>query len=160
MDSDKQNLHTMLNKLKLFFEHHIALSDSLEPTEQRLHIACAALFIEMIHMDNEEHPQEQEVLFKQLQRLFSISAEQATDLIELASAERSQMTDYFQFTSLINKEFSLEQKSQLIKTMWQIAYADGELDAHEEFLVRKMADLLHVPHLEFIRTKHQSKVEK
>ncbi len=149
----------MLNKLKLFFENNIALTDSGQSTEQRLHIACAALFIEMIHMDNKEHPQERTVLHTQLQRLFSISAEQASSLIELASAERAQMTDYFQFTSLINKQFSLEQKSQLIKTLWQIAYADGELDAHEEFLVRKMADLLHVPHLEFIKTKHQSKTE-
>jgi len=56
---------------------------------------------------------------------------------------------------LINKGFTQEQKVTLIKTLWQIAYADGELDKYEEHMVRKMADLLHVPHLEFIKTKNQ-----
>jgi uncharacterized tellurite resistance protein B-like protein len=35
-----------------------------------------------------------------------------------------------------------------------VALADREIHHHEEALVRRLADLLHVPHREFIRAKH------
>jgi len=65
------------------------------------------------------------------------------------------LTDYFQFTSLINKECSLEQKVRLIESLWKIAFIDGALDMNEEYLVRKIADLLHVPHIDFIMAKNR-----
>ena len=39
--------------------------------------------------------------------------------------------------------------------LWRVAYADGCLDPYEEALVRKIADLIYVPHRDFIRTKHR-----
>jgi uncharacterized tellurite resistance protein B-like protein len=73
----------------------------------------------------------------------------------LAEQQRKQATDYFQFTSLINKEYSLEQKVRLIESLWKIAFIDGVLDMNEEYLVRKIADLLHVPHTAFIMAKNR-----
>lgn len=145
----------MLNQIKLFFDQHIALPVPNQNTEEDLHLACAALFIEMMHMDDKEQAEEQEMILNRVTDIFSLSIEEANSLISLATQERTQSIDYYQFTSLINKEFSQIQKITLIKTLWQIAYADGELDQYEEHMVRKMADLLHVPHIEFMKTKHQ-----
>jgi len=39
--------------------------------------------------------------------------------------------------------------------LWQIAYADACLDRYEEALVRKIAELIHVPHREFMQAKHR-----
>ncbi len=58
-----------------------------------------------------------------------------------------------EFTSLINKRCSLGEKIRFIQSLWQIAYADGELDPQEEYLVRKIVDLLSVPHTDFILAK-------
>lgn len=145
----------MLNKIKLFFEQHIVLSTQDSLTEESLHLACAALFVEMMHMDDKVDENEQNTILNSLCENFSLSNEEANTLISLATQEYKQTTDYYQFTSLINKGFTQEQKVMLIKSLWQIAFADGELDKHEEYMVRKMADLLHVTHLEFIKTKHQ-----
>ena len=73
----------------------------------------------------------------------------------LAAAQRTQATDYYQFTSLINRGFSYTQKITLIQLLWEVAFSDGELDIYEEHLVRKIADLLHISHMDFIKTKHQ-----
>lgn len=73
----------------------------------------------------------------------------------LAEQQRKQATDYFQFTSLINKGYSLEQKIGLIESLWKIAFIDGVLDMNEEYLVRKIADLLYVPHTAFIMAKNR-----
>jgi uncharacterized tellurite resistance protein B-like protein len=84
-----------------------------------------------------------------------LTAEQTTLLLALADQQRKQATDYFQFTSLINKEYSVEQKVGLIESLWKIAFVDGVLDIDEEYLVRKIANLLYVPHSAFIMAKNR-----
>ncbi|MGZ8175121.1 MULTISPECIES: tellurite resistance TerB family protein [Methylobacter] len=145
----------MLNQIKLFFTQHIALSASEHTLEEKLQLATVVLFLEMMYMDDKVDPKEQEVILSLVHQSFSLTAEQATSLIELAEQHRKQATDYFQFTSLINKEYSLEQKVRLIESLWKIAFIDGVLDMNEEYLVRKIADLLHVPHTAFIMAKNR-----
>ncbi|MFA5019409.1 MAG: TerB family tellurite resistance protein [Methylobacter sp.] len=145
----------MLNQIKLFFTQHIALSASENTLEEKLQLAIVVLFLEMMYMDDKVDPKEQEVILSLVHQNFSLTAEQATSLIELAEQQRKQATDYFQFTSLINKEYSLEQKVRLIESLWKIAFIDGVLDMNEEYLVRKIADLLHVPHTAFIMAKNR-----
>ena len=150
----------MINQIKLFFEQHLALSAPEGTSEDKLQLATIALFLEMMHMDDKVEPKEQEVILSMIQQNFSLTAEQANSLIALAEQQRKQATDYYQFTSLINKEYSLEQKVRLIEALWKIAFIDGVLDMHEEYLVRKIADLLHVPHTAFIMAKNRIEPEK
>lgn len=145
----------MLNQIKLFFEQHLALSAPESTSEDKLQLATIVLFLEMMHMDDKIELKEQAVILSLIQRNFSLTAEQATALIELAEQQRKQAIDYFQFTSLINKECSQEQKIRLIESLWKIAFVDGVLDMNEEYLVRKIADLLHVPHTAFIMAKNR-----
>jgi uncharacterized tellurite resistance protein B-like protein len=64
-----------------------------------------------------------------------------------------QASDYFQFTSLINRHFTQEQKQRVIELMWRVAYSDASLSAHENHLMRKVADLLHITHGDYIAAK-------
>lgn len=145
----------MLNQIKLFFEQHLALSAPEDKSEGKLQLAAIALFLEMMAMDDNTKPIEQETILALVQQNFSLTDERATSLMALAEQQRKQATDYFQFTSLINKTYSLEQKIQLIESLWKIAFIDGVLDIQEEYLVRKIADLLHVPHAAFIMAKNK-----
>ena len=145
----------MLNQIKLFFDEHLKLSTPEETSAEKLQLACAALFLEMMMMDDKAETKEQEAILALMRRHFALTVEQASYLIELAEKQRAQATDYFQFTSLINKTYSMEQKIQLVESLWKIAFIDGELDMHEEYLVRKIADLLYVSHTAFIMTKQR-----
>lgn len=149
----------MLNQIKLFFEQHIALPSPADANQENLQIACAALLIEMMHMDDQVQQEEQASIVSRLESLFSLSPEQTSDLITLADQQRTAATDYFQFTHLINRQFSTEQKLKLIESMWRVAYADGELSMYEEYLVRKISDLLHVSHTDFIILRNRVKSE-
>lgn len=148
----------MLNQIKLFFEQHMALPPA-QSDEQNLHIACAALLIEMMHIDDELQDEERKTIVARLEELFSLTREQTRALLELAEQQRNAATDYFQFTHLINREFSSEQKIQLIEALWRVAYADEKLCMYEEHMVRKVADLLHVSHLDYIMAKNRVKAE-
>ena len=145
----------MFNQIKLFFEQHLALSAPEATTEEKLQLATIVLFLEMMHMDDKVEPKEQEIILSLIHQNFSLTAEQTDSLIELADQQRKAATDYFQFTSLINKEYSIEQKIRLIESLWKIAFIDGVLEMNEEYLVRKIADLLHVPHTDFILAKNR-----
>jgi uncharacterized tellurite resistance protein B-like protein len=150
----------MINQIRLFFEQHLALSAPEDISEEKLQLATVVLFLEMMNIDDKLEPKEQEIILSLIHQNFSLTAEQTTSLLELAEQQRKQATDYFQFTSLINKKYSLEQKARLIESLWKIAFIDGLLDMNEEYLVRKIADLLHVPHTAFIMAKNRVKPEK
>jgi uncharacterized tellurite resistance protein B-like protein len=150
----------MLNQIKLFFEQHLALLAPDDNSEETLQLATAVLFLEMMMMDDKIELKEQEAILSLIQMNFSLPPEQATSLLELAEQQRKQATDYFQFTSLINKTYSLEQKIRLIESLWKIAFIDNVLDVQEEYLVRKIAELLHVPHSAFIMAKDRVRAEK
>lgn len=131
------------------------LSAPDESLEEKLQLATVVLFLEMMYMDDKVEPKEQEIILSLIHQNFSLTAEQTTALLALAEQQRIQATDYFQFTSLINKEYNLEQKVGLIEALWKIAFVDGVLDMNEEYLVRKIADLLYVPHTAFIMAKNR-----
>ena len=145
----------MLNQIKLFFEQHLALSAPSETPEEKLQLATVALFLEMMQMDDRVEVKEQNIILSLISQNCSLTTEQSTSLLKLAEQQRTQATDYYQFTSLINKEYSQEQKVRLIESLWKIAFIDGILDIQEEYLVRKIADLLYVPHSAFIMAKNR-----
>ena len=74
-------------------------------------------------------------------------------MIEQASDRVDESTSLYEFTRVINDHYSAEQKLQLVSCMWQVAYADGNLDKYEEHLIRRVAELTYVPHQDYIRVK-------
>ena len=61
--------------------------------------------------------------------------------------------DIYQFTSKIDATFSPERKVGLIEELWRAAYSDSVLHEYEEHLIRRVADLLHLSHSQFIAAK-------
>lgn len=145
----------MIDQLKLFFEKHLLPDSSGSLPDEQLKMASAVLFLEMMHIDDDSRQPEQTMIASILQENFHLNGEQIQSLLDAAENTRHQATDYFQFTSLINKAYSLEQKIRLIEALWKIAFVDGVLDMQEEYLVRKIAELLYVPHSEFIKAKNR-----
>lgn len=146
----------MLNRIKRFFDQHLALESIAQDPEHVLRLAVGALLLEMTHMDGEVWPEQREAVENAVNTCFGLTEEETAELLSMAEAERAEATDYFQFTSLINGSYTPEQKEKLVETLWRVAYANEALHMYEEHLVRKIADLLHVPHSVFIAAKHRS----
>lgn len=147
----------MLKAITDFFSRHLLLPEDQGSTgmEHALRLATAALLIEMTRVDFEVKAVEMNRTLAVLQDHFDITAEETGELIKLAEQEADQATTYHEFTSLINREYSAEQKIRVIELLWEIACADGEIEKYEDYLVRKIADLLYVPHKAFIAAKHR-----
>lgn len=144
----------MIEHFKQFFEKHLSPPAGDEAVgADRLQLATAALLVEMSRADGKVEEDEQAAIARALRKAFDIDEEKTTELIALAESEIADATCYHQFTSLINKNFSKQQKAQVVEMLWEVAYADAEMEKYEEHLLRRLSDLLYVPHAEFIKAK-------
>ncbi|ACR13648.1 TerB family tellurite resistance protein [Teredinibacter turnerae] len=142
----------MLSAIKDFFRSELQSSPH-ETNEQRRNLACAALLLEVAIVDQKLDRSELNTLKRVLTQSFNLSNEQCEKLITLAESQQADATSTYQFTQLVNEFCTDEEKYLLIRGMWSIAYADGSLDKYEEYIIRKVAELIYVSHSQFIRAK-------
>jgi uncharacterized tellurite resistance protein B-like protein len=147
----------MLQAIKQFFEQNISLAQT-DDIDHQLKLATAALLIEMMQQDARIHEGEQNAVREVLQNNFNLTDNETLQLCELAKQELDNAVGSHQFTSLIARNYSQAEKIRIIEYLWRVAYADNHLDPLEEHMVRQIAELIYVPHRDFIRTKH--KVQK
>jgi len=141
----------MLTKLKQLFSAAEQFdSDEMLADEQ---LAVVALMIEIISIDDVEHQHEMQMLSTLLTRQFGVTAEQLAVLVQQAKQAHAKATDFYRFTSVINRRYDAEQKIQLIESLWRLAWADKSLDDLEEHVIRRLASLLYVSHKDFIAAK-------
>jgi uncharacterized tellurite resistance protein B-like protein len=145
----------VLNKLSRFIERHLQPASGASPvlSDHQKQLAVAALLIEVAIADHQFSETELTNLGVILERKFSLSRDELAELINLAKNETNHATSLHQFTQLINQYCTTEEKFRLMKAMWEMAYADGDLNKYEDYIIRKVADLIYVPHTEFIRAK-------
>jgi uncharacterized tellurite resistance protein B-like protein len=141
----------MIGALKKLFE--APALETEEQTQQRLHLAAAALLIETARADFTQGPQEQAAMDKLLCESLKLDAKAVRELVENASQRLDNSTSLYEFTRVINDYYSAAQKLDLITAMWRVAYADGNLDKYEEHLIRQVAELTYVAHADYIRAK-------
>jgi len=145
----------MLNNLKRFFQ------DALDPSSQdwagnddhALQRAAAALCIEMSRADRQVVDAEQISIGTALRECFDLADEEIDALLALAETDADEAVSLFEFTTILNQHFEHAQKVRFVEQLWRVAYADGTLEKHEAHLVKKVSDLLHLRHREYIGAK-------
>ena len=142
----------MLVSIKAFFSAELSLESS-ENEQCKIQLAAAALLIELSRADYQREPEEQAAIEAALKKGFDLDDAQLATLIDLAEQENHDATSLYQFTNLIKDEYSAEQRFELVKMLWQVAIADGEISKYEDHLIRKIADLIYLPHSQFIKAK-------
>ena len=145
----------MIDKIKNFFSKNVLEPETGLTSPDQL--ATAALLIEVMVIDVDLDDQEMQSIAGTLSNMLHLSKEQIDQLIELSKEEVADATSLYQFTKEINEHFDIEKKLSLMTAMWRVAFADGHLDKYEENIIRRVADLLHIRHSEYIRCKANAK---
>lgn len=146
----------MLRKLRRFYDTFLnPAGAATQDPEQAVRLATAALLMEMARMDECINSDERRRVTHALHSLFQLSTQESAALQDLAEQTAQEAASYHEFTALLNKQLGQEQKIKVIEYLWEVAYADDQLDKYEEHFVRKITDLLHVSHKDFIAAKHR-----
>ena len=145
----------MIARIKEFLDQLLEPGEANRKADdsRALQIATAALLLEIAHKDEHLNDVERQAMTAALHRQFSLDADELEQLIAFGQRKSREAIDYFQFTSLINKSCTAEQKIVIIENLWLVAMADSHLDALETHLIRKIADLLYVNHADYITAK-------
>lgn len=147
----------VLRAIQQFFETQIqpaAREAADQGTSQRgLQLATAALLIEMTRADFKVEESERQMVGEAVRKAFDLTPEETAELVRLADEQARRSISIYDFTRLIDRGFSLEQKKHVVELLWQVALSDAELEKHEEYLVRKIAKLIHIDHRDFIDAK-------
>ena len=145
----------MISTIRVFLRQRLQLQEISEDSDESLQTATALLLMEIARADHDISEQERVAIQRIIERQHAVTPEQALETVQAAEKQSGEVTSLHPFTSMLNRECSMEDRIGIVSLLWEVTFADGRIDAHEEHLVRRVADLLHVPHREFIRTKLQ-----
>jgi uncharacterized tellurite resistance protein B-like protein len=138
-----------------WFENLKNIINRHEPSDDShaLPRAAAVLMLEMAITDAGSEQAELDVIHQAMRTAFRLDPQELDELIDQAHQAAREAVSLHEYTRVLRTGLQPEQRAEMIEWLWRVAYADGRLDRHEELLVRRLADLLGVPHHEFIRRK-------
>jgi uncharacterized tellurite resistance protein B-like protein len=145
----------MLGKLKGVLLGDSAYKDTAPDPADRQQLALASLLVEMARADFDETQDEHSQIIDLLANHFELTSAEALELLNRAREANNKAVCLFDFTRSLHASLDADQKTEVIRLLWQVALADSKLDKYEDYLVRKVADLLFVPHGEVVRLKHE-----
>ena len=146
----------MLSRLKKLLDPAAANSADATAARRKLELATAALLVEVMRSDGIAEA-ERAAVETAVGRRFGLAGDEAQALVAEAEAEVRDAVGYYPFTSLINRHFGAADKERIVELLWQVAYVDATLSAHEQHVIRKVADLLHLSHASYVGAKLRAK---
>ncbi len=154
----------MLNVLKKLLagnqtsNSQTSLAASDLPDEDRLPaFAAAMLLFEVAWADHDMADEEIQSIKRSLHKLFDLSAENTDWIVNDARAKHEESVGLYEYTRTINEELNADEKYALIVALWQLANSDQQLEALEEHSIRRISELLYVPHAKFISAKQAAR---
>tara|TARA_E500000331_G_scaffold358167_1_gene423164 strand:+ start:34637 stop:35104 length:468 start_codon:yes stop_codon:yes gene_type:complete len=151
----------MLKKLKSIFDKSFNKDSGQDSAEREssLRLATATLLIEVVRADYEEDKDEIDEVITQLKSFFQLTEHEADLLLLEANESVDHSVSLQEFTRLLHEDLSHSEKNEIITMLWRVAFSDNNLDKYEDYVVRKIADLLYVPHRDMIRLRNEVKEE-
>ena len=128
-------------------------------TETQLQIATCALFLEIANSDDDFSIEEKVFIEKTMREEFNLDDELVMELLTLAKQQTDESVSLYEFTDIINKSFSRDEKLIILKNLWRLVFADGTLDKYEEYFMRTISKNLHLEHSDMIAAKLAAKDE-
>ena len=130
-----------------------------QPEADSVQLATAALLTQMVQADFEVQPGEQEELRRGVASLLGNEPGDTEELLRLAKHRADESVSLFDFTQVLLDQLGVEDRPKVVELLWRIAFADGDIDPHEEHLVRKVSRLLHVSQTDFIAAKQRARAD-
>lgn len=124
-----------------------------------IRMATAVLMVDVARADHVFDDSELERVLQLVRTHFRLAPEDAAELVSLAADKAEELTSAYEFTSILHQHLDADEEARIVGLLWQVAYADGQLDKYEDSLVLKISDLLHVSRGRVMRLKYDAAQE-
>ena len=132
----------MINRIKLLFSNNVQESEGAKIGQ--LEAASAALLVEAACMDGHFDEKERKKIISLMQANFGLNNEESETLVIEAQSVLEQTGDLYSFTRVIKDRFDQQERVQMIEMLWEVAFADGNVDYYESNLISRIAGLIYV----------------
>ncbi|MCF8062873.1 MAG: TerB family tellurite resistance protein [Deltaproteobacteria bacterium] len=143
----------MLNMIRRLFSPAEKGSQTEESGVDDVRVAACALLIEVASIDGEFSDHEREAIIAALRNGLCVPEDEVKAVLEIARKELEGSIDLWQFTHLVNRHSTIAEKEGILELVWQVVLSDLRIDKHEDYLVRKLAELLRLDHRQMIEAK-------
>jgi len=125
--------------------------ESIDPIQT----ATAVLLIEMARADFDQADDENGVIKQLLKDHFDLNNQRTNQLFSEAESIADNAVSLHEYTRALHETLEPEAKEEIIEMLWRLALSDENLDKHEDYLVRKVADLLYVTNSIVLKIRHK-----
>ncbi|GAB4143693.1 MAG: hypothetical protein Fur0015_12050 [Ignavibacteriales bacterium] len=150
-----------MSKILNYFFNPLSSDENKKYSEMNneLGIATAALFLEAAYADENFSDEEKSLIIKMISQQFKLDENETNEILKLAEDKIKKSISFYEFTSILNRELTKEQKFEILKNIWRLLFSDKILSSHEEYFIRTIARNLRLEHKDFIAAKLEVKKE-
>ena len=144
----------MFKKLQDFI-NQLGSSENDESSDgyAAIRIVSAALMIEVARADHHVDPVELESILKILKNEYQLMEGVVEALMDLTGLQADAASSLSELANHADKQLHYEAKIRLLKCLCRVAFVENIKDKYEEYVICKIADLLHVSHKDFIQAR-------
>ena len=106
------------------------------------------ILVEAAEIDGKIDETEILIIKKSVINLYKISDEKVDLIINKCVESAGSPNLLHSFTSKINKEFDYDKKINLLKILWEIILADGQIHDFESNLIRRLSGLMYISNID------------
>lgn len=147
----------MFDRVREIFTRNSPRQAQTIDEKQLVPLAAAMALLEVAWADHQLDPVELQFVKNSLISLYDIDEPYADQVLSLASQKRQTTTSMYPFARQLNEQLTLNEKIRLMTHLWHMNSVDDSCFHYEEGVIRKLADLLHLRHSEFIQAKLAAK---
>ena len=118
-------------------------------------LAICILMIEVSRSDDNFDDIEKEKILSILKSKYELDDTQLKIIMKIANQKNDDMISLYEWTTIINNTYQYDERVKILRSLWEVAYADNVIDKYEDYTIRKIADLIYVKHSDFIKAKHK-----
>jgi len=149
----------MLDFLKDLFSKSESANEETINRQNLIQIASCALLIEVANSDDDFSSEEKNRIIELMKEQFNISTHDVKNLIKQSEEKINESVSIYEFTEIVNGQLNNEEKYEIVKNLWRLAFVDGKLDKYEDYYIRKITNNLNLSNQDRISAKLEVKTE-
>ena len=126
-----------------------------QPKNLKLIALCLAF--EVANADNDIDVRERDLILEKIKESVDVSVLSEKEIFDVIQEEGQKRVSFYDIINDINKHLDKKEKVDVLKMLWEIAYADNVLDVDEERIIRRSAEMLGIKPSIVLQTKEEFK---
>ena len=128
-----------------------------EEKPKNLKLIALCLAYEVANADNDIDSREEDLILSKIKESIDVDVLTEKEIFNVIQEESEKRVSFYEIIKDINENLGKEQKIDVLKMLWQIAYADKVLDVDEEKIIRRSAEMLGIKPSIVLQTKEEFK---